>query len=265
MKYSYLVLLIWCQTIMATPTDYSLSDNLVIYSEKLGYSLQYRVLAPLNSADIQAAQIMFVTDGQNYLQDAKFDQLLVSLMQQNNIAPVIAVFVDSRDPDDLTINRRHSQFMCNADYAGFFQQELIPVIEQRFRLQFSERKSMIMGLSFGALNAGCFGVLLPKSFTHLAMQSPASDKHVKILAKVYQQATVSAVKMFITVGTRNDNTRAGRAFHRQVVKQGYDVSYVEVPYGHVWDNWRSTLEQIMRWFAPYATTTKAVENANETY
>ena len=203
---------------------------------------------------------MFVTDGESYLQRLNFDKVITSLIQQQKISPVIAVFVDSRDPDDQTINRRNSQFMCNADYANFYRQEFVPQLEQQLQLQHSAAQRMIMGLSFGALNAGCFGILLPDIFGHLAMQSPASDKHVNILAKIYQETAVSAVKMFITVGTRNDNTRAGRAFHRQLKQQGYDIAYLEVPYGHVWENWQSTLELVLQWFVPVEPANKELIN-----
>ncbi|HEY9043129.1 MAG TPA: alpha/beta hydrolase-fold protein [Rheinheimera sp.] len=253
MKYLYglILLLCWQMPVLAATPMAALSDNQRISSQILGYDLQYRVLAPLFIKSAEAVKIIFITDGQNYLEHAKFDQVIASMITQQHISPVIAVFVDSRDPHDLSVDRRNHQFMCNANYARFYRDELIPELEKRYNLHHSADSRMIMGLSFGALNAGCFGILLPETFGYLAMQSPASDKHVKILAKVYQEAPQSAVKMFMTIGTRNDNTRAGRAFHRQLVKQGYEISYHEVPYGHNWDNWRSTLDLLLRWFSPY--------------
>ena len=252
MKLTITVALLVCLhcAVQAAVPDYKLSDNIRIQSQILGYPLHYRLLAPANIESYPNLPLMFVTDGEKYLQQLNFDKEIVSLIQQQKISPLIAVFVDSRDPDDLTINRRHSQFMCNADYANFYRQEFVPQLEQQLQLQHSAAQRMIMGLSFGALNAGCFGILLPDLFGNLAMQSPASDKHVNILAKIYQDSPVSAVKMFITVGTRNDNTRAGRAFHRQLKQQGYDIAYHEVPYGHVWENWQSTLPLVLQWFAP---------------
>lgn len=252
MKLTCLLLtILWLQGVAyaATP-EYQLSDNIRIQSQALGYTLQYRVLAPVDAGAYQNLPIIFVTDGENYLQQLNFDHVIMSMIRAQKITPVITVFVDSRDPDDLTVNRRHSQFMCNANYARFYQQELLPMIAQQQGRQHTKGQRMIMGFSFGALNAACFGILASDTFGYLAMQSPASDKHVKIVAKVYQESAVSDVKMFMTVGTRNDNTRAGRAFNRQLQKQGYDVEYHEVPYGHNWENWRSTLELILQWFAP---------------
>jgi enterochelin esterase-like enzyme len=106
-----------------------------------------------------------------------------------------------------------------------------------------------MGISFGGLNAACFGVLIPDVFGNAAMQSPASDKHLKVVGEVYKDTKYSPVKIFLSVGTRNDNTAAGRKFHRILTKKGYDVTYVEVPFGHSWNNWRPLLDDVLIWFA----------------
>lgn len=249
-NFFYLLALFWaCHSQSAEGISYTLSDNIRIESKLLGYALQYRVLAPTNGTKAGYLDVIYINDGQDYLQEGNLDSIIRQLTLQEKIKPVMAVFVDSRDPDNLRDNRRHSQFMCNRKYALFFEHELIPTVEASFEIQGATKKRLIMGLSFGALSAGCFGILLPDTFGYVAMQSPASDKHLEILRKIYLQTPVQPTKYFVTIGTRNDNTRAGRELLRDLRKLGYNVTSYEVAQGHNWRNWRSKLEDIFIWFS----------------
>jgi len=230
-----------------------LTDNIVINSEHLGYKLQYRVLTPESYRVNADYPVIFVTDGQMYLTQGRMDDVVQTLTESGKIHDVIVVFVDSRDPEKLGTNRRNQQFMCSTAYAAFFRDELVPAITREYGASQKREDRLIMGMSFGGLNAACFGVLIPGVFGNVAMQSPASDKHLKVVGNVYKETNFTPVKMFMSVGTRNDNTSAGRKFHRILTKKGYDVTYVEVPFGHGWDNWRPLLNEVLIWFAGKTT------------
>ena len=227
----------------------TLTDNIVIHSKHLGYKLQYRVLTPETYRSNANYPVIYVTDGQMYLAQGQMHEVVNTLTMSARIHQVIVVFVDSRDPENLEINRRNQQFMCSTDYAAFFRDELVPAITREYGTSQDREERLIMGMSFGGLNAACFAVLIPDVFGNAAMQSPASDKHLKVVGNVYKETNFSPVKMFMSVGTRNDNTSAGRKFHKILTKKGYDVTYVEVPYGHGWDNWRPLLDDVLIWFA----------------
>jgi hypothetical protein len=76
------------------------TDNIRITSHLLGYDLQYRVYQPEGSPAGGPYPVLFLTDGQNYLGRGHMDQVLDREIGKGNIQPVIAVFVDPRDPDD---------------------------------------------------------------------------------------------------------------------------------------------------------------------
>ncbi|MGY8794786.1 MAG: alpha/beta hydrolase-fold protein, partial [Woeseiales bacterium] len=84
------------------------SDNVRISSDVLGYDLQYRVYLP-DSVNAQAKlPVMFVTDGPSYLSRGRMPLVLDRLIQEGEIDPIVVVFVDSRDPDNLQKNRRNA-------------------------------------------------------------------------------------------------------------------------------------------------------------
>ncbi len=83
------------------------------------------------------------------------------------------------------------------------------------------------------------------------MQSPASSKHLKVITRWYEDEQPTPVRVFLSVGTRRDNTRATRKFHRVLQRLGYEVDYVEVPFTHEWANWRPLIDDLLAtFFAP---------------
>jgi len=225
----------------------SLSDNIRFESAALGYALQYRVYVP-DSAGEGPLPTLYVTDGAWYLEEGRMQALLDEMIGEGRIRPLVAVFVDSRDPDDPSVNRRNEQLICKADYARFFASELVPAVEARHRTGGGPGERTILGLSFGALNAACFGLVIPQVFGNLALQSPGSDRHLRIVADQYQAEPKKPLRIFLSVGTRNDNGREVRRFRRILERQGYDVTFMEVDEGHDWRNWGPLLDDVLETF-----------------
>lgn len=144
----------------------TLTDDIRIESKTLGYALQYRVYVP---------------DGAWYLEQGRMKAVLDEMIVAGRIEPVIAVFVDARDPESRTI----------------------------------------LGLSFGGLNAACFGLSIPQTFSNLAMQSPASGEMLRVV---------------------------GEQYRRILEDKGYPVTYLEVPQGHNWNNWGPLLPEVLAAF-----------------
>ena len=161
------------------------------------------------------------------------------------IKPVIAVFVDSRDPDNPKNNRRNQQFMCNASYAKFYMRELIPIIEARYAVSNNPDDRIIMGLSFGGLNSDCFGLMAPNLFHGIAMHSPANSKHLKMLSDLYKKQPTLPLKIFFSIGTIKDNTKAARKFMMVLKTKNYDLTYIEVKERHNWKNWGPLIDDAL--------------------
>lgn len=244
--FSLLWLLLGCPAM--APAGSSLTDNMRIKSAQLGYDLQYRVYLPGNVETVAGLPVIFVTDGQWYLDQGQMQKVLDEEIKSGRIKPVAAVFVDSRNPDNARDNRRNSEFMCNRHYALFFANELIPAVVDSFPISSQPADRVILGVSFGGLNAGCFGMMLPQLFPNIAMQSPASDKHVKVLTRQYRQKDRLPLKIFFSNGTRGDNLKSSRAFHELLLEKGYDVTYIEVAQSHDWNNWAPLLDDLLQTF-----------------
>lgn len=223
-----------------------------ISSPQLKYDLQYQVVP---SPGYQPGDpVLYATDGAWYAEQGQLPELIQQLRAAGKIRSLLLVLVDARDPADLSINRRHQQFMCNQQYAAFFRDTLMPAVQQQYQPSTARTDRVILGLSFGAINAACFGLLLPNQFANLAMQSPGNKDHLAVLTKLYQQQPLLPLKMSLSFGTLNDNLGAGRKFHQLLQKKGYDVAYQEVRFGHNWHNWQPLLDDVLIHFFPANTT-----------
>jgi enterochelin esterase-like enzyme len=139
--------------------------------------------------------VIYVTDGQWYTREGDMHLVIDEEIAEGRISPVIAVFVDNRDPYDPANNRRNSQFFCNKNYARFFEEELVPLIDSGHKTSAVRDDRVILGLSFGGLNSACFGIDTNTTFAGIAMQSPALHP-VKDLQERYEQANLMPLKFF---------------------------------------------------------------------
>lgn len=231
----------------AMALDGELSGNQRITSAYLNYDLQYRVYTPPGIEDLENVPTIYATDGQGYIRAGGMHRILDKEIKEGRIKPVVAVFVDARDPDNLRNNRRNSQFFCNTDYLKFFVGELVPRISDDYPVSLSQKDRVILGLSFGGLNAACFGLMAPSTFGGIAMQSPAIHP-VPILRDLYESEDTRPIRVFLSIGKINDNTEVGRDFKRILEEKGYDLFYKEVNASHTWRNWKPLLDDVLQHF-----------------
>lgn len=241
----------------AAHADGVLGPDTRISSEVLGYDLQYRVYAPESVADFGELPVLYVTDGPGYISEGRMPRVLNQLIGEDSIEPLVVVFVDARDPDDLSSNRRNSQFLCNRDYLSFYESELIPQIERDYPVGAAREHRGILGLSFGGTNAACFGLMGHETFSLIGMHSPANHP-IKGMLPAYEDMPLLPLRMFLSTGKPDDNTRANRKFRGVLERKGYDLKYIERSAGHNWDNWRPLIDDVLLYF--YAPDDKTVSD-----
>ncbi len=241
-----IVIVLLCSSLNLITLNGELSDNQFIESNILKYELQYRVYTPPNYHESNAYPVMYVTDGQWYLSEGKMDTIVDELILKEKIDPIIVVFIDNRDTKNLHKIRRNDQFFCNQQYLEFVKTELIPAISDNYSVKESRDNRGIMGMSFGGLNAGFFGMEGYDTFGMVVMQSPAFHPCPGIYGR-YKQKTLP-LKIFLSTGTVNDTEKGSREMRNVLEKMKYDYKYMEVEKGHDWDNWRPLIDDALLYF-----------------
>lgn len=227
----------------------TLSDNNLIKSEKLGYSVNYKVYTPYNYSKSESLPVVYVTDGHEYADDEKgaLITILDNLIYAGEIKPVMAVLIDPREPGNDKNNRRMQEYICSQKFADFVGDELIPLIDQTFKTHACPDDRVILGTSLGGMNSAWFGAVRLKDFHLLGINSPAFNKQV---IEKFGGLDWFPFRVYMTTGVINDTRKQALEMKDILEKNKVDFIYKEVNEGHSWGNWRALLADMMRWFFP---------------
>ena len=224
-----------------------LSDNQIIKSKNLNYDLQYRVYTPLGYEKMENLASIYFLDGQWFIESANITNYLDKLIKQKKIKPVVAIFLDNRDPHQLKRNRRNSQFLGNEEYIKFLKDELVPEIDQKYKTNPSAAQRAITGISFGAVCTAFAGLKASDTFQNIGCQSPAMHPVLEMYDEYETSENLSA-KFFLSTGTKNDKLKDTQRFKEIFEKKQYEYIYREVDEGHNWKNWEPLMDDLLIYF-----------------
>jgi enterochelin esterase-like enzyme len=227
----------------------SLSENIRMKSRFLNYDINYRVYLPYGYDHLKKLPVIYVTDGHEYSDDEKGSMLIVldNLIAKNKIKPVIAVFIDPRDPDSLSVNKRESQFLMNENYLDFVSDELVKRIDSLYKTGKSADSRAILGTSYGGVCATYFGLMRSNVFHLVGIQSPAYWSAAK-LQDIFKNIPKLPLKLFMSTGNINDGEMLTRMVKGMFEQNNYTIMYKEVSEGHSWGNWRALLDDMLIYF-----------------
>ena len=97
-----------------------LKKEILITSKEMGYQIRYSVylLGKYKSLSTEVYPIIYVTDGYEYKHErmGNMATLLNSLIALKKIKPIIVVFIDQREPENRSNNRRMVYLAMNEHY-----------------------------------------------------------------------------------------------------------------------------------------------------
>jgi enterochelin esterase family protein len=215
-----------------------------IQSNILGYEVAYSVYTPAGASNIQGTPILYVTDGNEYADPrlGNMPTVLDNLIADKRIQPVRVVFIDAREPGNLSNNRRMTELSLNEAYLNFITEELIPVVEGAKPADRTSRG--IMGTSLGGLMSAFVSFKRPDLFGLTGIQSPAFWYKPEIFA-LAEKSGDPRLRCFLSAGTVFDAATESRKMKGILEQQGHSCTYVETDEAHSWGNWRNLLEELL--------------------
>ena len=227
----------------------TLSPNKVITSNSsnLNYKVQYKVYTPANYESLQSLPVIYVTDGQEYSDDRLGAMIIVldNLIHRNEIQPIIAVFVDPRNPDNNSQNRRMVEYAANIKYANFLADELAQSIDAEYKTNQAPNMRAILGTSMGGWNSAFVGLKRSDKFQLIGIHSPAFDQNI---VADYSSSEKLPLKIFMSTGLIHDTRDRARAMRDVLNTKGYQLSYFEINQGHSWGNWKGLIDEPLKFF-----------------
>ncbi len=258
-------------------TPGALTGDLTITSDALGYAVNYRVYTPPGYESLAKLPVIYALDGNDFADErmGALPNALDNLIADGRIAPVLAVFVDAREPGNPQRNRREDEFLVRpVEHARFIAEELVPIIDRAYRTDPRPDARVIMGVSYGGLSAYYIAASQSAVFHNLAAFSPSlwvldSPQYVtdpkqvegsrQMLPAVSGPAIACGgdtgytcprlpVKIFLTIGLAGWDVGDFRGLVETLGQQGYPLEFHQVHEGHTWANWRGLTDEMLVYF-----------------
>jgi enterochelin esterase-like enzyme len=223
--------------------------DMLFNSKIMEYQITYSVYLPFGYSPSQQYPVIYVTDGYEYMHERMGNMITVldNLIFLKRIKPIIAVFVDHREPIDRSNNRRMQELAMNEKYLKFMTDELIPLISKSYSITKDPHQTAIMGNSMGGLSAAYFAFSKPDVFGLAGIQSPAFWFKPEIY-KLCDNPDAPPIKIFMTTGLINDTEEGSRKMKDILDKNTCNYQYKEVNQGHSWGNSRDLIDDILVYF-----------------
>jgi hypothetical protein len=188
-------------------------------------------------------------DGLEYFNDGHLDNVLDNLISENRIQPVIAVFVPPKQRND------EYAFNLTSQFESFILDELMPVIDSKYRTKDDPSCRAMVGYSYGGLIATQICYNHPEIFGLCAPQSPSYvPKDYEVYRNVINGVKKN-IKFYIDWGFydfRNPTDIMEKAIllRNNLLVLGYEVLSNQWPEGHNIGNWRAHVDNILEYFFP---------------
>jgi enterochelin esterase family protein len=225
--------------------------DILFNSSHLGYQVTYSVYTPPDYQDQREYPVVYVTDGYEYMHERMGNLITVldNLIYLGKIRPVVAVFLDHRDPINRSHNRRMQELPMNEKYLRFITAEFLPAVEQKFSISPMRSDRAIIGTSVGGLSAVWLAFTQPDLFGMAGIQSPAFWFKPEIY-KICDQSQTLPLKVFMTTGLIHDTEEGARKLHEILEKRRCPNEFLIVNQGHSWGNWRDLTDDMLVYLFP---------------
>jgi enterochelin esterase-like enzyme len=238
-------------TLIADAKKGNVDKDILLNSKSLGYQVTYSIYIPNGYKPGRSYPVIYVTDGYEYMHDQLGNMITIldNLIHLRKIQPVMAVFIDHREPVNRSNNRRMQELSMNEKYLNFLLQELIPIVEKNYNISKDPARRAVLGTSMGGLSAAYFAFSKPEIFGLAGIQSPAFWFKPEIYT-FCDNPEKPPVKTFMTTGIINDTEEGALRMKTILDKNTCTYQYIEVNQGHSWGNWRDLIDDILIYFFP---------------
>jgi len=225
--------------------------DVLFNSSSMSYQVSYSIYTPAGYESGKGYPVVYVMDGYEYMHERMGNMITVldNLIHLGKIQPLVAVFIDHRDPINRSVNRRMQELPMNDKYLSFVSQELIPFIEGTYRISKERSHRAVIGTSIGGLSAAWFVFIRPDLFGMAGIQSPAFWFKPEIYT-LCDQSETRPVKVFMTTGLIHDAEEGTLKMQEILDKKSCPNLFRAVNQEHSWGNWRDLLDDMLIYLFP---------------
>ncbi|MCA1594485.1 MAG: glycoside hydrolase family 15 protein, partial [Acidobacteria bacterium] len=214
-------------------------ETIEVPSRLLGGTRKVHVyLPPEYNRFNERYRVLYVQDGSEYLERAQAASIADGMIAQKKIMPFIIVFVDPAN--------RMKEYWANDSFADFMAQELVPLIDSRYRTDGDRQGRALLGASLGGVISVWTALRHPDMFARVGGQSSAfqiDDERVVAALSALDDAARRRhpIRFYFDVGRMESLLEVNRRVQVMLAAKGYPVTYRESESGHNYTTWRDRL------------------------
>lgn len=194
--------------------------------------------------------VLVVHDGPEYAKLTGLTHLLDVLVAEGKVPPMRAALLQPNERDEI--------YSASAAYSRALAHEILPKLQEIAPTPHGRRARIGMGASLGALAMFHVHRRYPATFGALFLQSgsffrPRLDRYesgftrFRRIARFVGQVLSAdewqhSIPISMTCGTAEENLDNNRVVRDALVRQGYDVQFVENRDAHTWTGWRDVFD-----------------------
>ena len=198
-------------------------------------SASLRAGAPAND---MLYPVVYVLDGANYVEKMNVPRILDHLIANKSIPPLIAVFVEPGE--------RQEEYSRNPRWRAFMANELVPMVDKRFRTFSAPEQRVILGSSLAAYGAVDLAVEYPSLFGLCAAIAPPAQTFSLVENQAKARAAVVSIRFFVLGGVYDSMIDGARQLRTTLDDYSAPVTYLEVSEGHNTNTFRGHLDDALR-------------------
>jgi enterochelin esterase-like enzyme len=190
--------------------------------------------------------VILFHDGLEYISLANVNNIVDYLISQQEIEPVIGIFVPPVEREAEYAGSKKDAF------TAFIVEELMPVIDQKYAVSKDPRKRATLGASNGGNISLYIGMKHPESFGKIAAQSSNVESAI---SETYQNTNKMDLEFYMDIGSYDIDVLIPLVNDFVQILENKNYLYQSRVWheGHSWGNWKGHLSQALRQFFPPKT------------
>jgi len=231
-------------------------EEVTIRSRALRRNFRVTMYLPAGFQKSRRHPLLVVHDGGDYLEYSDLKTVLDNLIHRLETAEIVAALVHPR--------RRLEEYTANPDHSRFLTEELVPRLENRYRLSARPEGRGLMGASMGAVSSLHAAWSYPEFYGRVLIQSgsyassdgcppprePLLEPIVGFLDSYRDHPIPLADRVYMSCGIYEPLILVNRPLVPVLQSTGMEVRYTEARDGHNWENWRDRTREALSWLFP---------------
>lgn len=221
-----------------------------IFSSNVNTNYQVTIYLPPNydSLSNKIYPTAYFQDGTEYITLGKAVNVIDNLIEANKIQPFIGVFVKPNNRNEEYAYSKREQ------YRLFFVNELVPFIDSSLKTIQDSKRRLVLGDSFGGNISALISYYHPEIFGLCGLHSAAFWVNNYEAYNLIINGEKKDIKFSSIWGTYESLFINMRSFRDFLLTNDYELDWIEKHEGHSWGLWRSTLDDMLKFFFPYEPT-----------